>query len=36
MDTYALSTITPDQIQLFISRNYIDETTRENGEADRP
>jgi len=28
MDTYALSTITPDQIQLFISRNYIDETTR--------
>jgi hypothetical protein len=27
-ETYALSNVTPDQIQLFISRRYIDEPTR--------
>ena len=28
MDTYALSNVTSDQLRLFISRRYIDETTR--------
>jgi hypothetical protein len=28
MDTYALSNVTPDQLRLFVSRRYIDETTR--------
>ncbi|HZH30263.1 MAG TPA: hypothetical protein VEY11_05830 [Pyrinomonadaceae bacterium] len=28
MDTFALSNITPDQLNLFVSRRYIDEKTR--------
>ncbi len=28
MDTYALSNVTTDQLRLFVSRRYIDETTR--------
>jgi chromosome segregation ATPase len=27
-ETYALSNVTPDQIQLFVTRRYIDDSTR--------